>query len=321
MTETGDEHTQYNNPEVDGPHFYGEGSEYLPADIRVLAFPDENVQAIAWMSNLGVSISSCSAWLSGPVVFLFTVALYLVPPITVAPPVATLAIGFMFALYICFIFWPWPPGTNNYWILCPSDLTIVVKRRSLYLFSCCKWNYSVTKIPLPSIVDCYASTSCCHTTLCVSTSSQPGKPGQKFEMVACAPQWLVIKVHNQRSLIQDGTGTQSTTPTDTDSVMSSDPPGLRKRLYDAMIRSAGTGLVGDQAVTRTPLATATFTTPYAGEPVLMAPPQPIDSTNLEYADMIVIRAFASLYSSALAWSDADVPTNRLDEDERDIEAP
>jgi hypothetical protein len=212
--------------------------------------------------------------------------------------------------------------THRYWILCPSHLTIVVKRRrSPGLLSCSKWIYSVTKIPLSSIVECSQNTSSSGSTLYVGTCDQQGKPGQKFEIVTLTPMSYADKVLEQRSVVQSGSGTQSTTPIDNSSATSTHPPDLRTNQFDAMIRSTGTELLGDQGLMRAPLAAAMFTTPYAGEPVAMAPPQPIDSTNLESADMIVNRAFGSIYSADVAWSDAYVPTNRLDEHDRNIEAP
>jgi hypothetical protein len=60
----------------------------------------------------------------------------------------------------------------------------------------------------------------------------------------------------------------------------------------------------DQAMMRAALAAETRSSPYAGEPIPIAPQQPIDSANLESVDMIVNRAFGSIYSVGVAWSDA-----------------
>jgi hypothetical protein len=100
MSDAGDEQTQRNNPGEDGPPFYGKDSEHLPADIRALAFPDnDHEQVLLWTNNL---VGTCRlfllcCWCYCPVTYLVMAAVFVTP-------LVALAIFFIF-FFVAFLFW------------------------------------------------------------------------------------------------------------------------------------------------------------------------------------------------------------------------
>jgi hypothetical protein len=221
MAETGTRHT--NRPQEALPHFSGVGDEHLAADVRAIACPTGDMHVLAWTRDFNNMAKTYMC------LFISLLVLTVVWVLVFPPELNDLAFLLGFDLLVlCFLLFLKGTITHTYWIVCPSDLTVVVKANGrICLLSCRKWNYSVRKIPLSSIVECRALPACCNTALCVNASTQALNPTKKFQIIGhrlSEPQWFADKVLEQMNVVQAPSRSQSTTSPHTGSVVATNPP-------------------------------------------------------------------------------------------------